>query len=582
MPIFARPASPGATGAPLPSLCALALALLACRASPPVAGGAVGAVADRVLWNGRVITLDAARPEAEALAFRGERILAVGSRDEVRALVGPETEVIDLRGAVAVPGFIEGHGHFLGIGDARLQLELQGARDWDALVAMVELAVAAARPGELVRGRGWHQEKWAQVPVPAVQGLPLHASLSRVSPANPVVLRHASGHAAFANARAMELSGGTRETPDPPGGEIVRDADGQPTGMFRETAMGLLRPALEGATPPDPRRMARLADEELRAKGITSFQDAGSSFADVDLYREMLRAGELRVRLWVMLRQPNEALAERLAATRTIGAEADHLTVRAIKCSIDGALGAHGAWLLAPYADLPESSGLNTTPVAEIEEAARLALEHDYQLCVHAIGDRANRETLDLFERAWGGRTNGRELRWRVEHAQHLDPADVPRFAALGVVASMQAIHCTSDAPFVVLRLGEARARAGAYVWRDLLDAGAVVTNGTDAPVEDVDPLACFHAAVARRQRDGTAFYPEPRMSRLEALRSTTLSNAWAAFEEHLKGSLVPGKLADVTVLSQDILTVPEEELLDTRVLLTIVGGEVVYRAPQP
>ena len=558
----------------------LAGLLLPGRASASQAGAEH---AERVLWNGRIVTLDEGRPEAEALAFRGGRILAVGSRAEVEALVGPDTDVIDLAGALAVPGLIEGHGHFLGIGDARVQLALAGAADWDAIVAQVAAAVREAGPGELVRGRGWHQAKWQRLPEPAVQGLPVHASLSRISPEHPVVLRHASGHAAFANARAMELAGITRETPDPPGGEIVRDPSGEPTGVFREAAMSLLAPAYEGARPPDPRRLARLANEEVLSKGITSFQDAGSSLADVEVYRELLRAGELQVRLWVMLREPNEVLAQGLAAARVVGAEGGRLTVRAIKHAIDGALGSHGAWLLLPYADLPGSSGLNTTPVPVIEETARLALEHGYQLCVHAIGDRANHEALDLFERAFGslpGEGGGRELRWRIEHAQHLDPADVPRFARLGVIASMQGIHCTSDAPFVLERLGEERARGGAYVWRDLLATGAVVTNGTDAPVEDVDPLASFHAMVTRRLADGTRFFPDQRLGRLEALRAATLANAYAAFEEQEKGSLVPGKLADVTVLSKDVLSVPEDEILEARVLLTIVGGEVVYRAP--
>ncbi|MCH7473720.1 MAG: amidohydrolase family protein [Gemmatimonadetes bacterium] len=320
-----------------------------------------------------------------------------------------------------------------------------------------------------------------------------------------------------------------------------------------------------------------MAIEELLAKGITSFQDAGSSFSDVDVYKEMVDDGTLGVRLWVMIRASNEELAVKLADYRMVGYGDHRLTVRAIKRSIDGALGSHGAWLLAPYADLRSSSGLNTSSIASIEETARLAMQHDYQLAVHAIGDRGNRETLDIYQRVFAAHPDETGLRWRIEHAQHLHPDDIPRFGQMGVIASMEAIHATSDAPWVVPRLGERRAREGAYVWQSLLQSGAVVTNGTDAPVEDVDPIASFYASVARRDNNGNAFYPDQRMSRMEALRSYTLSGAHAAFEEDIKGSLTPGKLADITVLSKDIMTIPEEEIPSTEVVYTIVGGKVMY-----
>jgi predicted amidohydrolase YtcJ len=442
---------------------------------------------------------------------------------------------------------------------------------------MVEAAVQDAAPGELITGRGWHQEKWDRTPSPEVDGLPFHESLSAVSPDNPVILSHASGHATFANARSMELSGITRDTPDPPGGEIVRDAQGNPIGAFRETASGLLGPARRQAAPVDPRRVLLLAQEEVFSKGITSFQDAGSGYETVDLMKELIDEGSLKVRLWVMLRTPNESLAENLDAYRTIGYGGDRLTVRAIKRSIDGALGSHGAWLLEPYEDLPTSTGLNTTPVEEIVETARLAREHGYQLCVHAIGDRANRETLDIFQAAFEEPGELANARWRVEHAQHLSLADIPRFGELGVIASMQGIHATSDGPWVEPRLGARRAEEGAYVWQKLMESGAVVTNGTDAPVEDVDPLQSYYATVSRMMKDGTRFFLEQRMSRMQALRSYTINAAYAAFEEDIKGTLTPGKLADITVLSQNILTVSEEEIPSTRVEMTIVGGEVVF-----
>ncbi len=495
----------------------------------------------------------------------------------------------DLAGRLAVPGFIEGHGHFMGVGEYRMNLDLMDVRSWDEVVRMVADAVKTAEPGAWIVGRGWHQEKWQAPPQPNVEGFPVHTALSAVSPDHPVFLTHASGHASFANAKAMELAGVTRATKDPPGGEILKDRSGNPTGVFRETASGLIaraRAAARAKRPPqeveaEGRQIVRLASEELLEKGVTSFQDAGSSFETIDLLRRVADEGNLGVRLWVMVRGTTEELAAKLARYRTVDAANRHLTVRAIKKSIDGALGSRGAWLLEPYADLPSSTGLNTTPVAEIEEAAKLAMQHGYQLCVHAIGDRANRETLDIFERAFEANPGRRDLRWRVEHAQHIDVADIPRFARLGVIASMQGVHCTSDAPYVIARLGADRAREGAYVWQKLMRSGAIVTNGTDAPVEDVDPIASFYSTVTRRTASGAAFYPDERMSRAEALESYTLSAAHAAFEEGSKGSISPGKLADITVLSQDIMTVPEDRIAETRVVYTIVGGVVKYSGGQ-
>lgn len=543
---------------------------LGCYAEPEVA-------ADLVLQGGKIVTVDDDLPEAEAIAMKGDTVLAVGSNREIRAYIGSETEVIDLDGMLAIPGFIESHGHFSGIGAAKMQLNLMAVANWGEVVSMVAAVVGDAATGELIRGRGWHQEKWDATPEPNVDGLPTHHTLSAVSPDNPVVLRHASGHASFANAKAMEMSGITRDTPDPPGGEIVRDASGEPIGAFRETAQGLLGGAYEGAEGSDPRRVLQLANDEVLSKGITSFQDAGSGFGTVDLIKEMIDDGSLDVRLWVMLRVSNDRLAERIADYRIIGYGNDHLTVRAIKRSLDGALGPHGAWLLEPYEDMPTSSGLNTSTVASVTETARIAAEHDFQLCVHAIGDRANRETLDIFEDAYRANPQKTDMRWRVEHSQHLHPDDIPRFGQLGIIASMEGIHCTSDAPYVLERLGEARAEEGAYVWQKLMQSGAVVTNGTDAPVEDVDPIASYYATVSRRLNDGRVFYPDQRMSREEALRSYTINGAYAGFEEDIKGSLTPGKLADVTVLSKDIMTIAEDDIPTTQVVYTIIGGKVVY-----
>jgi predicted amidohydrolase YtcJ len=563
----------------------LAAAVLAATVSVSRLTGQTAQVqaADLVLRGGRIVTLDDRTPEAQALAARGDTIVALGSDAAIARYVGPSTQVIDLAGQLAIPGFIEGHGHFTGIGNNRINLDLMGTKSWDDILRLVAQAVANAKPGQWIYGRGWHQEKWTQRPDPNVEGFPTHESLDKVSPNNPVVLTHASGHASFVNAKAMELSGITPGRANPSGGEILKDASGNPTGLLREAASGFVK---TGAGEPTPtaaeteargRRVLELADQEVISKGITSFEDAGSDFAVIDRMKRMIDEGRLHVRLWVMASN-NPSLAANLDRYRMIGYANNRLTVRAIKAYMDGALGSRGAWLLEPYADKPESSGLNVTPIESLNAIAQLAIDHDVQLCIHAIGDRANREVLNIFETTFTkNNKNGKDLRWRVEHAQHLSAADIPRFGQLGVIASMQAIHCTSDAVFVPARLGDRRAEEGAYVWQKLMKSGAVVTNGTDAPVEDVDPIPNYYAAVTRKLADGRVFYGDQRMSRMEALRAYTIQNAFAAFEEHVKGSLSVGKLADVTVLSKDITRVPDEEIKQARVVYTIVGAKVVY-----
>ena len=542
--------------------------------------------ADMVLRNGKVVTNNPITEVVQAVAVKDGRVMAVGRDAAMNQLVGPQTNVIDLKGMLAIPGFIEGHGHFLGIGEYRLGLDLRNARTWDQIVAQVGEAAKKAKPGEWIVGRGWHQSKWDRAPDPNVEGFPLHASLSKVSPENPVLLTHASGHAAFVNARAMGVAGITRSTPNPQGGEILKDRQGNPTGLLRETAEGLATRAYNrwrSARPPEEqraelRRVIELATAECLSKGITSFEDAGSSFETVDVLRDMARKNELRIRLWVMLSESNQRLAANIDRYRILGEGDHHLTVRAIKRYMDGALGSRGAWMLEPYADKPGSRGLNTTDPAEIRKTAELAVEHNFQLCVHAIGDRANRETLNIYEQVFKEHPDKPHLRWRIEHAQHLNAADIPRFGQLEVIAAMQGIHCTSDAPYVIARLGKQRAEEGAYVWRKLMDTNALIANGTDAPVEDVNPLPNFYASVTRKLKDGTTFFPAQRMRREEALLSYTANNAYAAFEDKLKGSLDIGKLADITVLSRDILTIPEDEILKTDVVYTIVGGKVAYR----
>jgi len=551
---------------------------------PSVAAVAEGP-ADLVLTGGTVVTMDDSRPQAQALAIRGDRIVAVGDDAAVKSWIGDRTEVIDLAGKLAVPGFIDSHAHFVSLGRSKMILDLSQARTWEEIVERVAAAAHSAPPGRWIVGRGWHQGKWQAPPRPSVQGYPTHEKLSRAVPDHPVMLTHGTGHMCLANAKAMELAGVDQDTESPRGGEILRDAAGNPTGVFREASAGLIHRAHDaseaGRTAQDEAdeldEAIRLATEECLAQGVTTFCDASSSLATIDHFRRLAREGRLQVRLWVMIHEPNHVLAERLPEGRLLGLADHHLTVRAVKRFADGALGTHGAWLLAPYDDLPESTGLNTTPVDAIRRTAELAVQHGFQLCVHAIGDRANREMLDLFEQVFRAHPEKRDLRWRIEHAQHLHPDDIPRFTALGVIASMQGCHATSDGPFVVERLGVERARRGAYAWRSLLDSRAVVANGTDAPVERLSPIECFYSSVTRKLSDGAPFFPEQRMTRHEALRSYTLDAAYAAFEEDLKGSLTPGKLADVVVLSKDVLAVPADQILDAQVVYTIVGGQVLY-----
>jgi predicted amidohydrolase YtcJ len=541
--------------------------------------------ADLVLRNGKIVTMNPAQPSAQALAVRGGKISALGADSAAQRWIGPNTKVVDLHGMLAIPGFIEGHGHFTGVGEFRMGLDLREARTWNDIVDQVARAVKQAKPGDWIIGRGWHQSKWASAPTPNVEGFPTHESLDQVSPNNPVLLTHASGHAAFVNGKALEVAGVTPQTPNPNGGEILKDAKGNPTGLLRERAQGVVsraRTEAENRRTPAERaeilnRAIKLAIDESLSKGITTFEDAGSPFGTIDVLKKMADNHELRMRIWMMLRMPNETIAPKLDQYRIIGAGGDFFTVRAIKRAIDGALGPRGAWLLEPYADKPDSRGLNTDDPADIRRTAELAIAHGFQLCVHAIGDRANRETLNIFEETFKAHPDKKDLRWRVEHAQHINAADIPRFGQLGVIAAMQGIHCTSDAPYVLERLGAKRAEEGAYVWQKLMKTGAIVANGTDAPVEDVSPLASFYASVSRKLKDGTRFYPDQRMSREEALKSYTLNNAFAAFEDKLKGSLEVGKLADITVLSKDIMTIPEDDILSTDVVYTIVGGKVNF-----
>lgn len=555
--------------------------LTACQSEEKSTG-----TADLILFNAEVYTVDETQPTAEAIAVKDGKILLVGDSATVFASQAEQTEIMDLQGQFVMPGFIEGHGHFSGLGGSLMNLNFLRSKSWEEIVAMVAEKVKTTEPGEWITGRGWHQEKWI-VPIDEhVHGYPYHDKLSEISPDNPIILRHASGHSLFANAKAMEIAGVSQETPNPSGGEIVRDSRGEAIGVFEERAMNIIGQAHQEylSTLSEEQRKQQwlkgisLAQEECLKKGITSFQDAGTKYYEIDGYKELADAGEFDLRLWVMLRHSYEEMKGNLEGFPIINYGNGYFTCRAIKSEVDGALGSFGAWLLSSYDDKADFVGQNTTKLETVSNIADLCIENDMQLCVHAIGDRANQEVLNIFEEKFKANPEKMDLRWRIEHAQHLDPADIPRFNELGVIAAMQGIHCTSDAPFVVKRLGEKRAREGAYPWRSLLDAGAVVTNGTDAPVEDVDPLESFYASVTRKRVDtGMEFFPEQSMTRAEAIKSYTLSNAYAAFEEEVKGSLASGKYADLVVLSNNLVTCPDEEIMNTKILLTMVDGKIKY-----
>lgn len=544
-------------------------------------------VADLLVFAANVLTLDHQGSRPEGVAVQGDRIIALGSQEELAILRGENTRVIEVSAdATLMPGLIESHAHFVGLGHSLMMLDLRPQQSWNEIVADVATAAQQVPAGSWIVGRGWHQSKWTKPPENNVDGYPVHEELSRAVPDHPVLLTHASGHACFANLAAMRRARVDSSTADPPGGEILRDADGNPTGLFRERAAGLIQTAQSRAdqlSTPAQRgelfaRAVQLAASECQRYGITSFHDAGSNVATIDALRRLAEEDQIGVRLYVMIRDTNEALEANLQRLRTIDTANQSFTVRAIKKSIDGALGPHGAWLLSPYEDLRQSRGLATLTVEEVEAAAALAVEHQYQMCVHAIGDRANREVLDLYERSLP-LAQLRQARWRIEHAQHLDPADIPRFGKLGVIAAMQGIHCTSDAPFVVQRLGYRRAAEGAYMWKSLADGGALICNGTDAPVEPLNPFPSLFASETRRLQDGTEFFPEQAMTRTEALRSYTINAAKAAFEESQKGTLETGKLADMIIVDADLINCTADQLKDAKVLTTILGGDVVYQA---
>ncbi|MEZ4912000.1 MAG: amidohydrolase [Saprospiraceae bacterium] len=544
-------------------------------------------IPDMVIVHANIYTIDSLDIGADAIAIKDGKILRIGKSDEILAMCDKVTKVLDVQGQFVMPGFIEGHGHFMGLGNSLINLDLMYMKSWSEIVNAVKERVETSQPGDWVLGRGWHQEKWNENPKKAIFGYPLHDEISKISSQNPIVLYHASGHALFANKKAMDIVGINKNTPDPVGGAIVRDGEGNAIGIFEERAMDVFSLAYENYKKSLPKEKSdslwlkayRLAEDISMSKGVTSFQDAGAKLDDIRRFKQLAESGRMHLRLWTMVRESSSVMDSTLSECKAIDIANHFYTCNAIKSEIDGALGSFGAWLLEPYNDKTNFRGQNTTDIFEVKKIADLAIKHDMQLCVHAIGDRANRVTLDIYESIMAKNPNKTDLRWRVEHAQHVHPTDIPRFANNGIIASMQGIHCTSDAPFVIKRLGVNRSKTGAYAWRSFLDQGVLIASGTDTPIEDIDPIKNFYASVTRKRLDSKdAFFPEQKMTRQEALFAYTLGNAYAAKEEHLKGSITVGKLADIAVLSQDLSKCTDDDILKTEVLYTIINGKVVYK----
>lgn len=544
-------------------------------------------VADLIIVNGQVYTAERSEVRAESVVCKDGKIILVGSNKQAEEFKAKSTKIIDAKQAFVMPGLIEGHGHYAALGYSLIELNLIKSRSWEEILEQVAVAKNRVKPGEWIIGRGWHQEKWDSIPTKNILNYPFHESLSAISQENPVVLYHASGHSLYANQKAMEAAGITKETQNPVGGEIVRDPQGNAIGVFEERAMSFITDAHDQYTKNLNQETLdsiwfvaiKKAESLCLSNGITSFQDAGSKFPELIKYEKLAEEQKLNVRLWVMARHSYEEMTPQISSYKKLGIGNHFYTCNAIKSEVDGALGAFGAWLLKPYNDKPGFSGQNTTDIYEVKKIADLAIQHNMQFCVHAIGDRANRVVLDIYEGVMDQNPNKKDWRWRIEHAQHVDTTDIPRFAKRGIIASMQGIHCTSDAPFVVKRLGPERAKTGAYAWRSFLDKGVIIANGTDAPVEDVNPFQSIYASVTRKNDEkNIVFFPEQKMTRHEALYSYTLGNAFAAFEEDIKGSLTPGKMADIIILDQNLLTCPDEQIKKTNVLTTIVNGQIKYQ----
>ena len=535
--------------------------------------------ADTVYVNANIHTVDPDKPRAEAMAVRGERIAAVGSRGEVGELIGPRTEVVDLRGMTVLPGLIDGHGHLTGLGAIQLGvIDLAGTTSYDEVIEMIEARAAETPEGEWILGRGWDHESWPE------KRLPHHRRLSEAVPNHPVMIGRVDGHADLANAKAMGLAGVDRNTESPPGGEVLVGENGEPTGVFVDNASGLIGRAVPPGARGSTEDLIIAGQQAALEAGLVGVHDMGIQPSGVEVYKRLEAEGVLKLRMDLALSAP---FAVRYFEENEpyVG---DRVTARAAKLYMDGAMGSRGAWLLEPYSDRQTDSqgepytGLALTEPERIEFISRHGLEKGYQIRVHAIGDRANREVLDAFERA--AASTGADLRaarFRVEHAQLLSPADIPRFGEMGVIASMQQTHATTDMRWMGDRVGQERLE-GAYAWATLSRSGAVIVGGSDFPVERHSPFRGLYAAITRQDERGNppgGWLPDERMTRDQMLRSFTIDAAFAAFAENQRGSLEPGKLADFIVLDRDPMTIEPIDILGTRVLRTVISGETVYES---
>lgn len=538
--------------------------------------------ADLIIFNGSIYTMDERRPSVEAVVLKADTVVFAGERAAAFHYRASSTSLLDLKGRTLVPGLIEGHAHILGVGYNLLNVDLRAARSYEEVVEMVAERAKVTPRGQWILGRGWHQDKWDRQPEKTIRGFPTHDLLSERVPNHPVWLKHASGHAALGNQKAMRLARVGRATPQPDGGEIIMGLDRQPTGVFNETAQALVDGVVPGHTKESDARALGLAIAECLRNGIVGFHQAGAGRESIQLFSDFAAAHELKLRLYVMLDGSDSVLLQDYFAR---GIQKNlyeaRLTIRAVKLYADGALGSRGAWLLEEYADAPGVYG-HKMSMSTIERVSAQAYQAGFQVCTHAIGDRANREVLDIYEKTFelysGG--NRGEPRFRIEHAQHIHPDDISRFGRMGVIPSMQAIHLSSDRPWAIYRLGRRRTEGGAYRWQDLLQSGARIVNGSDAPVEPVNPLAGFYALVSRKTLAGNpegGYEPSQKMTREQALRAYTIDAAYSAFLEEETGSIEVGKWADFTVLDRDIMVISEKEILTTRVMMTIIGGEVVY-----
>jgi predicted amidohydrolase YtcJ len=529
--------------------------------------------ADLLLVNGIVYTVDRRGSVQEAVAIKHGRILAVGKTSEITSRYAAP-RVIDLDHRAVYPGFIDAHAHFESLGAMLKNINLAGSTSVEEIQQKIAAAVKERKEGEWIRGRGWDQNLWN------VKKFPEHADLDRIAPANPVYLSRVDGHAVWVNARVLAMVGVNAATPDPEGGRILRDAAGNPTGVFVDNAIGLLSSILPAPTPDERTASLRAALDACLKVGLTEVHDMGVDSLGIALYKKLMTQGEFPFRIYAAI----EGLGSfwEHTAHPEIDLFDGKLTIRALKMYADGALGSRGAALIAPYSDDPENRGLTVTTAETLRAAADQCLHKGFQMCTHAIGDRANTIVLSVYESVFlDNGINGADRRFRVEHAQVLDPGDVGRFHRLGVIPSMQPTHCTSDMGWAEERLGPARVKY-AYAWHSLIADGNTIPAGSDFPVESPNPLLGFYAAITRQNVAGKpegGWYPEERMTRDEALRAFTIWAADAAFQEHSKGTLEAGKWADLVVLSDDIMTIPPERIPATAVRLTIVGGQIAYES---